>query len=149
MSYRYFEDFRVGETIELGSRSVSEAEIVDFATQFDPQFFHMDRDAARDSIFGGLIASGWHSCGVLMRLMVDAVLRESSSLGSPGVDEIRWVLPLRPGDTVSARYEVLDTRASVSKPDRGVVSCRCTLTNQNGEITLTMHSKGLFRCRPA
>ncbi|HKY93525.1 MAG TPA: MaoC family dehydratase [Nevskiaceae bacterium] len=149
MSFRYFEDFKTGETIELGSRSVNEREIVDFATQFDPQPFHIDRAAADQSIFKGLIASGWHSCGLLMRLMVDGLLGQSSSMGSPGVDEIQWLLPVRPGDTLSARYKVVDTKASQSKPDRGVVFCECEMTNQKGQVVLRMRSKGMFGRRPA
>ena len=149
MSFRYFEDFKAGETIELGSRTVNETEIVDFARQFDPQPFHIDRDAAAKSIFKGLIASGWHSCGLLMRLMVDGLLGESSSMGSPGVDEIQWLLPVRPDDVLSARYKVVDTKASKSKPDRGVVFCECELTNAKGQVVMRMRSKGMFGRRPA
>lgn len=149
MTFRYFDDFKAGETIELGQRAVTEAEVVDFARQFDPQPFHIDEAAAKKSIFGGLIASGWHSCGLLMRLMVDSILAESSSMGSPGVDEIQWLLPVRPGDTLSGRYKVLQTKPSQSKPDRGVVFCECELTNQKGEVVLRMRSKGLFGRRPA
>lgn len=148
MSFRYFEDFQVGEVIELGTRSVSEKEIVDFATQFDPQSFHIDREAAAKSNFGGLIASGWHTCSLLMRLMVDGVLRESASIASPGVDEIRWLVPVRPGDHLSARYEVIDVKASTGKPDRGVVFCATEMVNDRGQTVMTMRSKGIFGRRP-
>lgn len=148
MSFRYFEDFAVGEMIELGSRSISEQEIIDFGQQFDPQSFHVDRDAAKSSIFGGLIASGWHSCALLMRLMVDGMIKDSSSMGSPGIDEIRWIIPVRPGDTLTARYKVLEIKPSTSKPDRGVIFCECELENAQGQIVMTMRSRGLFGRRP-
>lgn len=148
MSYRYFEDFAVGEVIQLGICSVDEGEIIDFAQRYDPQTFHIDPEAARQSIFGGLIASGWHSCGMLMRLMVDSLLRESSSLGSPGIDEIRWLLPVRPGDTLTARYKVVDAKPSSSKPDRGVIFCACELENGHGQIVMTMRSRSMFGRRP-
>lgn len=148
MSFRYFEDFAVGEVIQLGTRSVGEEEIIEFAERYDPQSFHIDREAAKESIFGGLIASGWHSCAMLMRLMVDAVIRDSSSMGSPGIDEIRWILPVRPGDTLTARYKVVDVKPSSSKPDRGVIFCECELENAQGQIVMTMKSRGLFGRRP-
>lgn len=148
MSYRYFEDFQMGEVFELGTRSVSEAEIIAFATEFDPQGFHIDREAAAKSNFGGLIASGWHSCAMLMRLMVDGIIKESSSMGSPGVDEIRWLLPVRPGDQLSGRYKVIDLKPSASKPDLGVVFCECSLVNGLGQTVMTMRSRGLFGRRP-
>ncbi|MGQ0621074.1 MAG: MaoC family dehydratase [Panacagrimonas sp.] len=148
MSFRYFEDFHVGEVIELGTCSVSEKEIIEFATQFDPQSFHIDREAAAKSNFGGLIASGWHSCSLLMRLMVDSLIKESASMGSPGIDEIRWLLPVRPGDRLSARYRVTDVKPSTSKPDRGVVFCATELVNGEGQTVMTMRSKGIFGRRP-
>ena len=89
----YFEDFEVGKTVDVGSRTVTEEEIIAFATAFDPQPFHIDKDAAAHSIFGGVIASGWHTCSMMMRMMVDGFLRDSSSMGSPGVDEVRWIKP--------------------------------------------------------
>ena len=99
MAIRYFEDFVVGQTIPVGTRTVTEEEIIVFAKQFDPQPFHVDPEAAAKSMFGGIIASGWHTCGMIMRLMVDGFLNESTSLGSPGVDEVRWIKPVRGGDT--------------------------------------------------
>jgi acyl dehydratase len=98
----YFEDFEVGKVFDMGTRTVTEDEIVAFATQFDPQPFHVDSEAAAQSLYGGIIASGWHTCGLIMRLMVDGMLRDSSSMGSPGIDEIRWLKPVRGGDTSAA-----------------------------------------------
>ncbi len=148
MTFRYFEDFEIGEVIELGSCTVSESEVLEFANKFDPQSFHVDKEAAEKSIFGGLIASGWHTCSLMMRLMVDGLLKQTASLGSPGIDEIRWLLPVRPGDELHARYKVLELIPSKSKPDRGVVSCECEMTNQNGERVVFMRSKGMFGRKP-
>jgi acyl dehydratase len=145
----YFEDFEVGKTIEVGKRSVSEEEIIDFATKFDPQPFHVDRDAAARSIYGGIIASGWHTCGMMMRMMVDGFLRASSSMGSPGVEEIRWLKPVRPGDTLTVTSTPLEVRASTSKPDRGVVLSLWEAKNQHGELVATVKGMGMFGRRPA
>ena len=114
----YFEDMAVGATVDLGNRSVSEEEILRFAREFDPQPFHIDPEAAGKSIFGGIIASGWHTCSITMRLLVDGLLSHSSSLGSPGIEQIRWVKPVRPGDTLHAVLTVQEVRQSQSKPDR-------------------------------
>ncbi|HEY8609415.1 MAG TPA: MaoC family dehydratase [Noviherbaspirillum sp.] len=144
----YFEDFEVGRTVASGSRTVSEEEIVEFATRFDPQPFHVDRDAAAKSIYGGVIASGWHTCGMMMRVMVDGFLKESSSMGSPGVDEVRWLKPVRPGDTLEITNTVLETRPSTSKPDRGVVVTLWEAKNQHGELVATIKGMGMFGRRP-
>jgi acyl dehydratase len=140
----YFESVRPGAVLELGSRTVTEAEILAFAREFDPQPFHLDPDRAAQSIFGGIIASGWHTCALTMRLMVDSFLSRAASLGSPGVEQIRWLRPVRPGDTISARIVVLEARASQSKPDRGSVRMRTEVTNQDGELIMTMESTGLI-----
>lgn len=145
----YFEDFPVGKTIEIGSRTLTEAEIVDFATQFDPQPFHVDKAAAAKSIYGGIIASGWHTVSTMMRLMVDGFVRDSSSMGSPGVDEIRWLKPVRPGDTLHVSLVTVESRPSASKPDRGIVVTEWRAQNQHGELVCTMKSLGLFGRRPA
>jgi acyl dehydratase len=145
----YLEDASAGDILELGSRTVSEAEILAFARDFDPQPFHIDPEAAAHSIFGGIIASGWHTCALTMRLMVDGFLSRVASLGSPGVEQIRWLRPVRPGDTLTARIVVLDVRASQSKPDRGAVRMRTEVTNQAGELVMTMESTGLVSRRPA
>lgn len=145
----HFEDIAAGAVLELGSRTVTEAEILAFARDFDPQPFHIDPEAAAHSIFGGIIASGWHTCALTMRLMVDNFLCRAASLGSPGVEQIRWLRPVRPGDTLSARIVVLDARASQSKPDRGSVRMRTEVSNQAGELVMTMESTGLVGRRPA
>lgn len=144
----YFEDFFPGQQIELGSRSVTEQEIIEFATDFDPQPFHVDRDAARDSIFGGVIASGWHTCSMIMRIVVDSVLGNSSSMGSPGLDKVRWILPVRPNDTLHVRYVTTQVKASASRPDRGVVWSVWEARNQNGELVCTVEGMGMYGRRP-
>ncbi len=149
MTYRYFEDFRPGDTIALGSRGLSEADIIAFARDYDPQSFHIDPEAAQHSTFGGLVASGWHSCVIFMRLLVDGLLEESSALASPGVDEIRWLKPVRPGDRLSAKITVIDATPSRSKPDRGLVRHACELSNQRGEVVMTMRTLALFGRKPA
>ncbi|HJV81744.1 MULTISPECIES: MaoC family dehydratase [Oxalobacteraceae] len=144
----YFEDFEIGKTIHVGSRSVTEEEIIDFATKFDPQPFHVDKEAARHSIYGDIIASGWHTCSMMMRLMVDGFLREASSLGSPGVDEIRWIKPVRGGDTLTVTTTAQEIRPSSSKPDRGVVVTLWEAKNQHGELVATIKGMGMFKRRP-
>ncbi|HTN64728.1 MAG TPA: MaoC family dehydratase [Burkholderiaceae bacterium] len=145
----YFEDFKVGDSVEIGSRTVTEEEIIAFATQFDPQPFHVDPDAAAQSIFGGIIASGWHTCSMMMRLMVDGFLNNSSSMGSPGVDQLRWLKPVRAGDTLRLSLVTLEATPSSSKPDRGVVVTEWRATNQHGELVLTIKGLGMFGRRPA
>lgn len=140
----YFEDFYPGQEIDLGERSVSEEEIVAFAGQFDPQPFHVDRDAAQASIYGGVIASGWHTCSLMMRMVVDGLMASSSSMGSPGLDGVRWLRPLRAGDTIRVRYLTTQVKASNSKPDRGVVWSKWTATNQHGEEICTIEGMGMF-----
>jgi acyl dehydratase len=144
----YFEDFEAGKTIEVGKRSVSEEEIIAFATQFDPQPFHVDKAAAEKSFYGGIIASGWHTCSMMMRLVVDSVLRDSSSMGSPGLEEIRWIKPVRAGDTLTVSITVLESRPSTSKPDRGVVVTQWEAKNQNGELVATVKGMGMYKRRP-
>ena len=144
----YFEDMAVGATVDLGRRSVSEEEILRFAREFDPQPFHIDKQAAEKSIFGGLIASGWHTCSITMRLLVDGLLSHSSSLGSPGIEQIRWVKPVRPGDTLHAVLTVQEVRMSQSKPDRGTARIHIDVTNQTDELVMWMESFGMFAKRP-
>lgn len=148
MSRLYFEDFHPGQVIELGTRTVTEAEILDFARQFDPQPFHVDRDAAAASHFGGIVASGWHTCSLLMRQIVDELLSRSVSHGSPGVDEIRWLKPVRPGDTLRMSMRVTEAIPSKSRPDRGVLKCEYQGVNQHGEAVVTMKTLGMFGRRP-
>jgi len=144
----YFEDFVSGQVIELGQRHVTEEEILRFAKEFDPQSFHIDQEAAKDSIFGSVIASGWHTCGMIMRLVVDGFIGNSSSMGSPGVDEIRWILPVKPGDTLTVTAETVSTKASTSKPDRGIVYTVWKAVNQRGELVCTIKGMGMFGRRP-
>ncbi|MEB0030512.1 MaoC family dehydratase [Undibacterium sp. RTI2.1] len=144
----YFEDFIPGNVIQLGQRTLTEEEIIHFAQQFDPQPFHINKDAASESIFGGVIASGWHTCGIIMRLVVDGFLNDSTSMGSPGLDEIRWILPVRPGDTLTVTAETLESRSSSSKLDRGVVVTMWRATNQHGQLVCTVKGMGMFGRRP-
>lgn len=145
---RYFEDYVVGTALAFGSITVEEAEIIDFARRFDPQPFHTDREAARQSIYGNLIASGWHTAGLMMRLLVEHYLSPGASLGSPGVDELRWLKPVRPGDVLSVRVTVLEAAVSRSKPGRGLVRSHVEVLNQHGEAVMTMKAMNLLRCRP-
>ena len=144
----YLEDFFAGQEIALGSRSVSEEEIIAFATQFDPQPFHVDHEAAAASMFGGVIASGWHTCSMMMRIVVDGMMASSSSMGSPGLDKVRWILPVRAGDTLSVSYLTTAVKASASKSDRGVVWSTWKATNQHGELVCTIEGMGMFARRP-
>jgi acyl dehydratase len=148
MTFRYFEDFVVGETVALGSRAVAEDEIIAFARSYDPQWFHTDPVAAKNSAFGGLAASGWHTSAVFMRLFVDGMLGQSSALASPGVDALRWKKPVRPGDVLSATATVAEATLSHTKPDRGLVKHDCTVTNQRGETVMTLRTLALFGRRP-
>lgn len=145
----YFEDFKVGQPIDLGSCVVSEEEIVRFAEQFDPQPFHIDPAAAAQSIYGGIIASGWHTCSLMMRQVVKGVFGEAAGLGSPGIDQIRWIRPLRGGDSLHVVMTVLEVRPSGSKPDRGVIKMLWEASNQHGEAIATVRSLGMFQRRPA
>ena len=149
MPLRYFEDFHVGEAFELGSRSVTAAEIIDFARQFDPQPFHTDPARAQESVFGGLVASGWHTAALYMRLLVDGFVgMVASSMGSPGVDKIEWLKPVRPGDTLSGRLTIAELIPSKSRPDRGTIKSLGELRNQKGEVVMTIRAVGFFGRRP-
>jgi acyl dehydratase len=146
---RYFEDYKPGAVYEYGYLSVTEEEIVGFAEQFDPQPMHVDPAFAETGPFAGLIASGWHSAGLLMRLLVDHYLSHVASLASPGVDEVRWAVPLRPGDTVRLRTTITDARPSRSKPDRGLVHTRAELLNQDERSPVSLMAVNILRRRPA
>lgn len=139
-----FAEFHAGQVIEAGPYLVTEEELLQFAKAYDPQWFHTDAKAAAEGPFGGLIASGWHTCAVGMRLMCDSLLRHTVSLGSPGVDEIRWLKPVRAGDTVAYRRVVLESRASTTRKGVGLVKQRWEATNQRGELVLTMEAWGMF-----
>jgi acyl dehydratase len=142
---RYFEDYIPGAVFEFGSIFVEEAEIISFAKRYDPQSFHTDPGVAAKSMYGSLIASGWHSASLMMRLLVDHYLSHVASLGSPGVDELRWLKPVRPGDRLSLRVTITETRRSSSKPDRGIVHSFCETINQNGEVVMTMKALNFMR----
>jgi acyl dehydratase len=145
----YLEDFQVGDVRDTGSWTVSREEIVAFARQFDPQPIHLDEEAAKRSPYGGLIASGWHTSALCMRLVVDSFLEDGTgNLGSPGVDELRWLKPVRPGDTLSVRIEVVEIVPSKSRPDRGVVKLRYTVRNQKSEDVMTVLAMGIMLRRP-
>jgi acyl dehydratase len=144
----WWDDFKVGERAEMGSHTFSEEEIVAFAKQFDPQPFHTDPQAARATPFGGLIASGWHTCAVGMRLMVEQYIGRTASLGSPGIEDIRWLKPVRPGDTLTYSRTVTESRASTSRAGVGLVKHRWEAVNQAGETVLTMEGWGMFGRRP-
>jgi acyl dehydratase len=146
---RYFEDFGVGQVIELGSHTMTREEMLAFARQFDPQPFHIDEAAARESPFGGLIASGWHTGSVCMRLLVDHLLNSAASLGSPGLEDLRWLKPVRPGDTISPRMTVLETTLSERNPTRGTVRWLAEILNQDGEVVMRMVGRNLFARRPS
>jgi acyl dehydratase len=135
MAKRFFEDFAPGMVIEHGPRLVTREEIVAFAAEFDPQPMHLDEEAARASILGGLAASGWHTCCLLMRMACDSFVLDSSSMGAPGVDEVKWLKPLRPGTQITLRTTVLETRVSGSRPEMGFVKVRMNvLDNDRAEI---------------
>jgi acyl dehydratase len=144
---RYFEDYRPGAVVDCGSFTLSEAEIIAFATQYDPQPFHVDRAAASSGPFGGLIASGWHSTAMMMRHLVECFLTPESSLGSPGLDDLRWIRPVRPGDTLRVLVTVVETRRSASKPDRGIVKSRIELVSPEGEVALRVTANNLVLLR--
>jgi acyl dehydratase len=146
---RYFEDFKEGDTVELGSFSYTEDEIVEFARKYDPQPMHTDPAAARESVYGGLIASGWQTATSYMRRLVDGIMRDSHSIGSPGVDRLRWLKPVRPGDTLRARFTILEARASNSRPDWGIVRSRGEVLNQNDEVVMDVEAANFFGRRPS
>lgn len=144
---RYFEDYVPGSIHEFGSISVDQDEVMAFAKRYDPQAFHTDPEAAKQTTFGGLIASGWHTAGMMMRLYADHYLSKVASLSSPGVDELRWKQPVRPGDTLSIRVTVTEARRSNSKPDRGIVRSFIEVLNQNQEVVMSMSALNLLLCR--
>ena len=138
VSKLHFEDFTPGRVFEHGPRRVTRDEIVGFAAEFDPQPFHLDEDAARATVLGGLAASGWHSCSLLMRMSAESFVLNSSSMGAPGVDEVRWLMPIRPGDDLTLRSTVVETRVSKSRPDMGFVRFMFELFNASGEKVMTL-----------
>ena len=144
----YLDDFKPGDKFTTGSVTITEKQIVEFAKQYDPQPFHIDPAAAKESIFGGLIASGFQTMALGFRLVCDSGVLKAASLGSPGMDELRWLRPVRPGDTLSVEIEVKEVRPSQSKPDRGIARMAYRYRNQRGEDVLTVTSMQLMKRRP-
>jgi acyl dehydratase len=144
---RFFEDYQAGRVYEFGAITVSEAEIIEFASRYDPQYFHVDPAKAAASEFGGIIASGFHTASIVMRLYADHYLPRSASLGSPGVENLRWPHPVRPGDRVRIRITILEARPSRSKPDRGIVRTQVEAMNQTDELVLSMTAVNIVRRR--
>ena len=146
---RFWEDYELGAVYEIGSKLMTKEEIVEFASKYDPQPFHLDEDARRRSIFGGLAASGWHTCSSVMRLLVDNYISRETSLGSPGVDEVRWLKPVLAADTVTAKVRIVDKKPSRSRPEMGSIFNQYEVYNQAGALVMTMKGVGLIRRRPA
>ena len=144
---RYWEDYVSGTVHEFGSLVVDQADVIAFGQRFDPQPFHTDPDVARRSIYGGLIASGWHTAALTMRLLVDHYLSRTASLGSPGIDELRWLQPVRPGDRLSVRVAVLETRRSRSKPEQGIIRSQVEVLNQAGDVVMSLNAVNFMLCR--
>ena len=145
----YFEDFFAGQVREFGRYPVSKEEIIRFAKQYDPQPFHTDEAAANASIYRGLIGSGWMTCAIAMRMVCDEYILRSASMGSPGVDTVRWLQPVRPDDVLSMRVTTTDAIPSNSKPDRGIVKSSWEVLNQRGEVVMTTDGMGMFKRRPS
>lgn len=149
MQTLYWEDFAAGQSYELGSRTLERDAILAFAREYDPQPFHTDEAAARQSIYGGLIASGWQTGSLYMRMLYDGLIHRTAGMGSPGLDELRWLAPVRPGDTLTVRLFIEDTRPSQSKPDRGLIMTRGEVWNQDGVQVLRLRAAMMIRRRPA
>ena len=143
----YWEDLQPGQVLDLGSLTATREEIIAFATQFDPQPFHLDDESAKASVFGGLCASGWHTCSLAMRLMVTNFLQTAASLGSPGLENVKWMKPVFPGDTLRLQHRILESRPMRSRPDVGLVRTHWEMFNQHGEQVLHMEGWGMFRRR--
>ena len=145
---RYLEDLREGEVIDLGEETVSEEEILSFARRYDAQPFHVDKAAAAKSIYGGLIASGWQTGSIFMGLLVRGLLHGVASMGAPGLDELKWLKPVRPGDRLRARLTILGTRVSAKDPRRGTISCGGEMFNQKDELVMTIRWPAMLSTRP-
>ena len=143
----YWEDFAAGQTRDMGTITPTREEIIAFASQFDPQPFHLNEEAAKASVFGGLCASGWHTCAMAMRLMVTNFLHKTASLGSPGLESLKWLKPVFPGDTLRLQHTVLDTKPMGKRADVGLVHTLWEMFNQNGDKVLVMDGWGMFRRR--
>ena len=139
-----FEDFQPGHFATLGPRHVTREEIISFAAEYDPQPMHLDEEAGRRSLAGGLSGSGWHMCALAMRMQVDSIIGRAASLGGLGVDEVKWLAPLRPGDDLTLEVHVDEARVSKSRPETGIVRVRAEMFNASGEKLMTIVSNGLF-----
>jgi acyl dehydratase len=148
MTERYFEDYAPGTVFTGGPIAVSEAEIIDFARHYDPQPMHTDPETAARGRFGGLIASGWHTAALMMRLFATDFLSPASSVASPGIDELRWLQPVRPGDALSVRVTVIEARHSRSRPQEGIVRSLIEVLNQRGDVVMSLTPVSLIACRP-
>lgn len=145
---RWFDDYAVGEVFEFGMHEITEQEIIGFARQYDPQPFHVDPEAAATSPYGGLIASGWMTAALAMRMMCDHFIPAQSAMGSPGVEQVRWLHPVRPGDRLRMRVSILAVQRSQSKPDRGVVTARQEVINQHQQTVMSLDGKSMHRVHP-
>ena len=146
---QYFEDLQIGVPHRFGRYEVTREEVIDFAQRYDPQPFHLSDEAAAATHFGRLSASGWHTCAMMMAMMVENLkANRQAGLGSPGMDELRWVKPVYPGDVLDVETEVLEKRVSASRPEMGIFKSRVTVRNQHDETVMTMRSNGLIRTRP-
>lgn len=143
----YFEDFPVGETVEFGGYEVTSDEIKAFGTEYDPLPFHTDEAAALDTDMGELIASGWHVCSIQMRMIYDGILYKTASMGSFGLEEIKWIAPVRPGDILTAKRTTLDKRVSNSRPEMGIIQFKWEIYNQDGELKSTTVGPNLVQTR--
>jgi acyl dehydratase len=144
---RFLEDYQVGEVFEFGDTLITAEEIIAFASKYDPQPFHLSEEAGRETHFGGLSASGWMTCSIMMRQLVDHFISRASSMGSPGIDELRWTKPVKPGDRLSTRVTITEVRPSRSKPDRGALYYSLAMLNQKKEEVLTFKGIGLLKTR--
>jgi len=144
---RYFEDYLPGDIHEFGSVAVDEAEVLEFGRRYVPLSYHVDKEAAKNSIYGGVIASGWHTAAIMMRIYTENYLSAVANLGSPGGDELRWDKPVFPGDELSVRATVLEARRSESRPDRGIVRTFIQVLNQKKEVVMSMKMVNFVRCR--
>ena len=147
MNLLHLDDLAPGQRYDLGRTEVSEASIIAFAEAYDPQPFHIDPEAAGRSIYGGVIASGWQTACLFMRLFFDGMLKRAAAMGSPGLDQLRWLLPVRPGDELAASVEVIEVIPSRSKPDRGIAKLRCVMINQTGAEVLAFVANVMFKRR--
>jgi acyl dehydratase len=143
----YFEDFKEGQISTFGAYEVTENEIIEFASKYDPQYFHLDKEAAKNSLFGGLCASGWHTSAIFMRMLTDTFPEDNGSLGSPGIDNLRWLKPVFPGYILSVKAHIKECRLLDSKPGTGLISSHYEVVNQEGVTVMEVDSKGFFRCR--